>query len=295
VSWAQIAIDGLALGAAYALVALGFVLILNATGAVNFAQGDLVMAGGFGAVALASVLPLDGTALPGLALAPLVATAGGAAGWLIAEIAYRPLRRRPPVSVFISTIAVGIMLQHGANGLFGAAERRAPPLVAGDALTVFGLTVSRQSLAIMAATAAIVVLLHLLLERTQLGRRLRAAAEDADMARALGIRVRRLTALAFALGTALAALAGLLLANVYFVTPTAGLSFMLKAYIAATIGGWGSLRGAVAGAVAVALFEVVAGRLFSASIADALIYGALLAVLLLRPEGLFGEAAGRRA
>jgi branched-chain amino acid transport system permease protein len=87
----------------------------------------------------------------------------------------------------------------------------------------------------------------------------------------------------------------LLLANVYFVTPTAGLAFMLKAYIAVTIGGWGSLRGAVLGAVLVALFEVVAGRLFSASIADALLYAALLAVLLLRPEGLYGEVGGRRA
>ena len=123
----------------------------------------------------------------------------------------------------------------------------------------------------------------------------RAAAEDPEMARALGIPVRRLTGLAFALGAGLAALAGLLLANVYFVTPTAGLAFMLKAYIAVSIGGWGSLRGAVVGAFLVAMFEVAAGRLLSASIADALLYVALLLALLLKPEGLFGEAAGRRA
>jgi branched-chain amino acid transport system permease protein len=295
VSWAQIAIDGVALGAAYALVALGFVLILNAAGAVNFAQGDLVMAGGFAAVALASALPLGDTALPGLALAPLVAIAGGGAGWLMAEVAYRPLRHRPPVSVFISTIAVGLMLQHGINAWQGAAERRAPPVAAGAPLDVAGLTIGRQSLAIVATAAAVILLLHLLLERTQIGRRFRAAAEDAEMARALGIRVRRLTALAFALGAGLSALAGLLLANVYLVTPTAGLAFMLKAYIAVTIGGWGSLRGAVAGAFLVAEFELVAGRLVSASLADALLYATLLAVLLLRPQGLFGEAAGRRA
>ncbi len=228
-SWAQIAIDGLALGGAYALVALGFVLILNAAGAVNFAQGDLVMAGGFAAIALASLLPLDRIAVPGLVLAPLVAVAGGGAGWIVAEIAYRPLRQRPPVAVFISTIAVGIMLQHGANGIFGAAERRTPPLVAGEPLHFGGLSLSLQSLAIVATAALVIVLLHQLLERTQLGRRLRASAEDPEMARALGIPVRRLTALAFALGAGLAALAGLLLANVYFVTPTAGLAFMLKA------------------------------------------------------------------
>jgi branched-chain amino acid transport system permease protein len=294
-SWAQIAIDGLALGAAYALVALGFVLILNAAGAVNFAQGDLVMAGGFAAVLLAGLLPLEGIAVPGLVLAPLVMIAGGAGGWIVAEVAYRPLRHRPPVAVFISTIAVGIMLQHGANGLYGAAERRTPPLVTGEPLAVGGLTISLQSLAIIGTAALVILLLHQLLERTQLGRRLRAAAEDPEMARALGIRVRRLTALAFALGAGLAALAGLLLANVYFVTPTAGLAFMLKAYIAVTIGGWGSLRGAVAGAFLVALFELAAGRLLSASMADALLYVALLLALLLRPQGLFGEAAGRRA
>ncbi len=294
-SWAQTAIDGVALGAAYALVALGFVLILNAAGAVNFAQGDLVMAGGFAAIVFAGLLPIDNVGVPGLALAPLVVVAGGASGWLIAEIAYRPLRHHPPVAVFISTIAVGIMLQHGANGLFGAAERRTPPLVAGDALTADGLTISLQSMAIVGTAAVVILLLHLLLERTQLGRRLRAAAEDAEMARALGIAVRRLTGLAFALGAGLAALAGLLLANVYFVTPTAGLAFMLKAYIAVTIGGWGSLRGAVIGAFLVAMFEVVASRLWTATIADALLYVVLLLVLLLRPEGLFGEAAGRRA
>jgi len=293
--WVQLVIDGIALGAAYALVALGFVLILNAAGAVNFAQGDLVMAGGFAAVLLASLVPLGESAVPGLVLAPLVTIAGGLAGWLVAEIAYRPLRRRPPVSVFISTIAVGIMLQHGANGIFGASERRTPPIVAGDPLAFAGLTISRQSLAIIATAALAILLLHLLLQRTPLGKRLRAAAEDAEMARALGIPVRRLTALAFGLGAALAALAGLLLANVYFVTPTAGLAFMLKAYIAVTIGGWGSLRGAVAGAFLVALFEVIAARIWSASLADALLYAALLAALLLRPQGLFGEAAGRRA
>jgi branched-chain amino acid transport system permease protein len=213
----------------------------------------------------------------------------------VAEVAYRPLRHRPPVAVFISTIAVGIMLQHGANGIFGAAERRTPPLASGEALHLGGLSLSLQSLAIIATAALVILLLHQLLERTQLGRRLRAAAEDPEMARALGIPVRRLTALAFALGTGLAALAGLLLANVYFVTPTAGLALMLKAYIAVTIGGWGSLRGAVIGAFLVALFEVVAGRLFSASLADAMLYVALLLALLFRPAGLFGEAAGRRA
>jgi len=295
VSWAQTAIDGLALGAAYSLVALGFVLILNAAGAVNFAQGDLVMAGGFAAIVLARLLPLEGLAVPGLALAPLVALVGGGAGWLIAEVAYRPLRHRPPVAVFISTIAVGIMLQHSANGVFGAAERRTPPLVAGDSFAGGGLSVSLQTLAILGTAALVILLLHQLLERTQVGRRLRAAAEDPEMARALGIPVRALTALAFALGAGLAALAGLLLANVYFVTPTAGLAFMLKAYIAVTVGGWGSLRGAVAGAFLVAMFEVVAGRLFTASVADALLYVALLLALLLRPQGLFGEAAGQRA
>jgi branched-chain amino acid transport system permease protein len=290
VSLLQLLVNGIALGAAYALVALGFVLILNATSAVNFAQGDMVVAGGYAAVALAGILPL-----PGIALLPAVLVLMALLGALFSALAYLPLMRRPPVAVFISTIALGIVFENGANALFGAEPRAAPPLLAAGRLEWGGVQISYQRLAIIGVAAALILAQHLLFARTQLGRMLRATAQDREMARALGIPATRMVVATFAVAASLAGAAGLLLANEYFVTPGEGTSYILKAYIAATIGGWGSLPGAVAGALLIALFEVGVAAFASYSAATAALYAALLAILFLRPQGLFGEAARRRA
>lgn len=286
----QLVINAIALGAAYALVSLGFVLVLNATSAVNFAQGDLVVAGGFMGVALAGLAPL-----PGILLLPMVMLLMAAAGLVVCALAYWPLRDRPPVSVFISTIALGIVIQNGLNGIFGAKPRVAPPIIDGDGYEFAGLTISLQSLAIMAVAALLMGGLHILLGRTQLGRMLRATAQDRQVAAALGIPVGGMVAFTFAIAAALAGAAGLLLANQFFVTPTDGGNFIVKAYIAVVIGGWGRIGGALAGAMLVALFETVVAAWFDYAVATGLLYAALLAILLVRPYGLFGEAAGRRA
>jgi branched-chain amino acid transport system permease protein len=287
---AQLLVNGVALGAAYALVALGFVLVLNATGAVNFAQGDLVMAGGFLAVALAGVIPA-----PGFVLLPLVMGLMALLGLALSATAYLPLRNRPSVSVFISTIAIGIILQNGATVLFGPEPKAAPPLFGSGAFTFAGLQVPGQSLAVIATAALLIAGQYWLFTHTQFGRRLRATAQDPGMARACGIPVTRMIAFTFALGAALAGAAGLLLSNQFFVTPSAGSGLILKAYIAVTIGGWGSLAGAVIGALLIATFEVVVSYALSYTAATAALYLALLAILAVRPQGLFGEAARRRA
>jgi branched-chain amino acid transport system permease protein len=287
---AQLALNALALGAAYALVALGFVLILNATGAVNFAQGDLVMAGGYLAVSLAALLPL-----PGLVLLPIVMAVTALLGLAALALAYFPLMRQPANTVFVSTIAIGLILQNGASSLFGAEPRATPPLLSGGELHWGALTLSRQSLAVIAVACVLILVQRWLMAETQFGRRLRATAEDRQMAEALGIPVRTMIALTFALAAALAGAGGLLLGNQFFVTPTQGGALILKAYIAVVIGGWGSLEGAILGALLVALFETVVAALVSDSVAIVLLYGALIAILLLRPQGLLGEAAGRRA
>ena len=291
---AQLLLNGVALGAAYALVALGFVLVLNATSAVNFAHGDTVMAGGFLAVAMASLVPADLSGL-GLLLLPGVLVVMAAFGLVLSWLAYMPLRRQPPVAVFISTIAVGIILANGANAIFGAAPRAAPPLFGAGQLHIGTLIVGRQALAIIVVAAVLIAALGLLLGHTQLGRKLRATAQDPEMARALGIDVTAMIGLSFALATAFAGAAGLLLANQFFITPSDGGPLMLKAYIAVVIGGWGSLRGAVGGALLIALFEVVVAAFVSHPVAEGGLFLAVLAILLLRPQGVFGEAAQRRA
>lgn len=285
----QLLVNGVALGAAYALVALGFVLVLNATSAVNFAQGNLVMAGGLLAVAAAPLIPL-----PGIVLLPVVLVLMAALGLLLALAAYLPLRRRPPVSVFISTIAVGIILQNGAAILFGPEPRAAPPLFGDDTLHIAGLAVPEQSLAIVAVAGLLIGAQQWVFARTQLGRRLRATAQDPEMARACGVPVTAMILVTFAIGAACAGAAGLLLANRYFVTPTSGGDLILKAYIAVTVGGWGSVPGAVVGALLIALFEVGVSSVLSYPVALGALYLTLLAILVLRPQGLFGEAVRRR-
>jgi branched-chain amino acid transport system permease protein len=247
--------------------------------------------------------------LPGVVLLPIVMALMAVLGLAFSAIAYFPLRSRPPTSVFISTIAVGIVLQNLANVAFGPEPRVGPPLLSGGAWNLGGLVLGVQPLTIIAVAALLIAGQHFLFARTRLGRRLRATAQDREMAEALGIRVNAMIALTFALATALAGVAGLLLANVFFVTPADGGNYMLKAYIAATIGGWGRIRGAVFGALLIALFEVVlaalplilpplAGQadwLFSQTSATILLYVAVLAILFFRPQGLFGEIAQRRA
>jgi branched-chain amino acid transport system permease protein len=293
----------LSLGAAYALVALGFVLILNATGAVNFAQGDLVMVGGFIAVLLGNELHV-----PGLVLLPLLLLVMAAIGSVVALVAYMPLRTRPPESVFISTIAVGIILQNAARRLFGAEPLASPPLLGTGRVRFAGMEASVQSLAIIGVAALLIIGLHVLFAHTQTGRRLRATAQDREMAMAIGIRVDAMVVGTFAAGAALAGAAGLLLSNAFFVTPVAGSDYILKAYIAVVIGGWGSIPGAVGGALLIAAFEVLypslpllvpvlnglPDTLFSQTTSSIMLDIAALVILLVRPSGLFGEAVGAR-
>lgn len=303
----QTLVNAIALGSAYALLALGFVLILNATGAVNFAQGDLVMAGGYIAIAAATVFPV-----PGIALLPFVLVAMVALGLVFSLAAYFPLKSRPPVSVFISTIALGIIFQNTANAIFGAAPRGAPPLFPGGQLALGPITLPGQSAAVIAVAALLIGGQWWLFARTRLGRELRATAQDRAMAEAVGIRVNWMIALTFGLAAALAGAAGLLLANTFFVSPSDGTNYIIKAYIAVTIGGWGSLPGAIAGAMLIALFEVIypsmplflplvdpnapwAQAAFSHTVSTIILYAVVLVILFFRPQGLFGEVVQKRA
>lgn len=299
----QILVNALALGASYALLALGFVLILNATGAVNFAHGDMVMAGGYASIALASVLQF-----PGAFLLPLVMAVMAILGFVFSTLAYFPLKDRPPVSVFISTIALGIVFQNSANAIGGAEPQKGPALFGEGSFGLGAVTIGEQAVAIIGVATLLITAQHVLLNYTGLGRELRATAQDRQMAEAIGIRVNRMIALTFALGAALAGAAGLMLSNTFFVSPTDGSNYIIKAYIAVTIGGWGSLTGAACGALIIALFEVllpslpvlvpalktVTPWLFTQTSSTILLYICLLAIMFFRPQGLFGEKVQKR-
>ena len=265
---------------AYALVALGFVLALNASGAVNFAHGGLVVLGG-----AAAVLADMWTGLPAPLLLPLVAVALGLAGVVTARVAILPLVHRPPEATFVATIALAAVIEQGLMLGLGGAPRSAPP-IAGS---------GEQPWAIVIVGVILIAAVWFLLERTQTGRRMRAVAADRYMARAAGIAVDRYVVLSLALAGALAGVAGQLLGHQFLVVPTDGGGHMLRAYIAVALGGWGSVPGAVLGALGIGVFETFVSAWLGDAWASAALYIAVLVVLSLRPQGLFGEPAGRRA
>ena len=285
----QLLINGVALGALYALVALGFVFVINATGAVNFAQGELVMAGGYAAVMLQPVIAAGPLMLVAVAIIMFFV------GLLLALVAYFPLMRRPPATVFISTLLCGVFLQNFFVVAFGPEARAGPPLLT-SALVRFGpIEISQQALGTLVVSALLVSLQFFVFSRTQIGRKLRATTEDREMAQAIGIPALRMIAITFGIGAALAGVAGALLANQYFVWPTGGVTLTVFAYMAVVIGGWGSIPGAVFGAMMIALFQVVVASFVSSTAATILLYVAVLCVFLLRPQGLLGERTRRRA
>ena len=275
---------------AYALVALGFVLALNAAGAVNFAHGDLVVLGGAVAVVAGAW-----TGLPGPVLLPLVALALGLAGVIAARVAILPLVRRPPEATFVATIALAAIIEQGLTVTMGAAPRTVPAFAGSGVFEIAGLALGRQPLAIVVVGAVLVAAVWFLLEHTQTGRRMRAVSADRYMARAVGIPVGRYVTLSLALAGALAGIAGFLLGHQFLVSPTQGGGHMLKAYIAVALGGWGSVPGALLGALAIGVFETVGSTWVGDAWASAALYVVVLAVLSLRPSGLFGEPIGRRA
>src|SRR6516225_2379499 len=284
----QLAINGVALGAAYALIALGFVFIVNATGAVNFAHGDLVMAGGYVAVGLGAMTPLP------MIVLLLVAAIMFVVGVAVSLVAYFPLINRPPSTVFISTLLIGIVLQNVFLVLFGPQAHAAPPLIQSGILHIGPIEISIQALGTLVVAGALIALQYLVFAHTQVGRRLRATAQDRQMAQAIGIRVHAVIAATFGFGTALAGIAGVLLANPFFVYPTGGIPLSIYAYIAVVIGGWGSIAGAVIGAMMISLFQVVVSAYVSYAVAAGLLYVALLLVFFFRPQGIFGELVRRR-
>ena len=275
---------------AYALVALGFVLALNAAGAVNFAHGDLVVLGG--AVAMFIGVRIG---LPGVALLPLVAVALGVAGIVAAQVAILPLASRPPEATFIATIALAAVIEQALTLAMAGAPGSTPAIAGSGSLEIEGLALGRQPLAIVVISAVLVLAVWLLLERTQTGRRMRAVAADRHMAQAVGISVGRYVTLSLALAGALAGTAGVLLGHQFLVQPTQGAGYMLKAYMAVALGGWGSVPGALLGAIAIGSFETFVSTGLGETWASAALYVGVLLILSLRPQGLFGEPGGRRA
>jgi branched-chain amino acid transport system permease protein len=285
----QLFINGLAIGGVYALAALGFVIVYSATGVVNFAAGQFVMFGTFAGVAMFIDLQL---AWP---LAYTAALAAMAAFGALFFLLYLPLRRHSTVTIIIGTVAIGIVMQNAALLGFGSWPFRLPSPADDLVLTLGGTVVPTHALLVVAVTIAMVALLWLLFYRTSVGIGMRAVAQDLQAARLIGLKVNRLLALSWILAAVLAGVAGLMLGPMWFADTSMGDPIALKAFAATIIGGFGSLPGAIVGGLLVGVTEVLGASYISSAYKDLISFGVMIAFLLVRPQGVFGERVQDRS
>ncbi len=279
-------ISGISLGSVYAIIALGYTLVYGIAKMLNFAHGDLIMVGGY-----ISLLAMSALNLPwwlAVLLAMLVCTV---LGIVIEGLAYKPLRAAPSLAVLITAIGVSYFLQNAALLLWGANPRVYTPVVEG-AVKLFGgrLTVSYISLLTVLMCLVIMAALTLFTGKSKMGKAMRACSEDKDAARLMGINVNRSISLTFAIGSALAAVAGVLLCSSYTaLMPSTGSMPGIKAFTAAVFGGIGSIPGAFLGGILLGIIEAMAKAYVSTQLANSVVFAVLIITLLARPAGLLGK------
>ena len=274
------AVVGIATGTTYAIVGLGICLVYQVTGVINFAQGDFVMLGGLTfAVAEESGVPAVAAALLALVATTLV-------GGLVQIAVIAPARRATHDRLVILTIGASITLQGAALLAFGADQHFARPFVGGDPVGLFGAHVSAQYLWCALVTGLAVVAMWIVLRHTSLGRAMRATAQDVETVALMGVSPQRMSLFAFLLAGGLAAISGIVLSPLQPPDATVGIVLGLKGFTAAVLGGLGSPAGAVVGGLAVGLVEAGVAGYVGSGYRDPIVFGVLVAVLLLRPTGL---------
>lgn len=293
----QYAVNGLSLGAIYALVALGYTIVYGILQLINFAHGGIMMVGTYiGLSVYLLLLPAQSAELQILycALAIVVAMiSSGVLGYLIELFAYRPLRNSPRLAPLLSAVGMAILLENIASLIWGTKNRTFPTPYQNTALTLFRygektLTISLHDIVILIVAVIVLGLTYYATQKTRWGKSLRATSADQKAAALMGIPINRLISSAFVLGSALAALAGCLSAMVFTAYPTMGGLFGLKAFVAAVLGGIGSLPGAMLGGLLLGLLDSL-GQAFLGGYKDVLAFGILLLVLICMPSGLLGK------
>jgi branched-chain amino acid transport system permease protein len=284
----QFVFSGLTVGAIYALVAVGFTLIYNASDVINFAQGEFVMLGGMVTVfAAAAGVPIPLAAL----LAIVVAVA---VGLLLHKLAIEPARGASAVTLIIITIGASILLRGVAAVVFDKNFHSLPPFLGAEPWQVGGAALLPQSVVVLIGTGIIVVALWLFLERTLTGKAIVATAANRLAARLVGINISSMLALSFALSAAIGAIGGILVTPITLTNYDVGTLLALKGFAAAMLGGMGNPLGAVAGGLIVGLLEAFGAGYISSQYKDAIAFLVILAVLFVMPQGLFGRAGIER-
>ena len=283
-------INGLQIGSIYALIALGYTMVYGIVKLINFAHGDIIMVGAY-----AALLALTGLGLPFPAAVVISMAVCVAVGVVIERVAYKPLRSSPRISSLITAIGVSIFLQNLAQKIFTATPRPFPSVLPLTTLQLGGLSISFTTLLTIAVSVALMILLQFIVKSTRTGKAMRAVSEDMGAAQLMGINVNTTVSITFAIGCALAAIGAVLYCIAYpRVQPTMGSLPGLKAFIAAVLGGIGILPGAMLGGMIMGVAESLTKGYISSSLADAVVYGILIVVLLVKPAGLLGKKTSEK-
>ena len=286
----QTLISGLSLGSIYALIALGYTMVYGIAKMLNFAHGDIIMIGAY-----AGIIAVGQMNLPPLAAVLISILICALLGVLIEFLAYKPLRQAPPLSVLITAIGVSYFLQNLALILFGSQQKAYPTLAVMSHYTIGGVTVDGISILPLLVTAVIMVVLTFFINKTRLGKAMRAVSEDKAAASLMGISVNGTITLTFAIGSALAAVASIFYGMSYvYIKPTTGAMPGIKAFTAAVFGGIGSVPGAMLGGILLGVIEQLSKTYISTLWSDAIVFGVLVLVLVVKPTGLLGKTMNEK-
>lgn len=278
-------INGVSLGSIYALIALGYTMIYGIIKLINFAHGDIYMVGaylGFFAVTVGN-LPI----LPALLISMAVTAC---LGMLVEKLAYKPLRHAPRISILITAIGVSFFLEYASMYFVTPTPRTFPTVIENISFNLAGFIINGQQLLIFGITIILMAILTYIVQKTKLGKAMRAASFDTETAQLMGVDSDKVISMTFCIGSALAAAAGVLV-GVYYNTidPLMGIMPGLKAFVAAVLGGIGILPGAVVGGIILGVIEALVSGFISSTFRDAAAFAILILVLLIKPSGLFGK------
>ena len=280
-------INGVSLGSVYAIIALGYTMVYGIAKMLNFAHGDIIMIGSY--VVFVTVSSMGLPPVLGVLLAVAACTLLGV---VIERVAYKPLRNASPLAVLITAIGVSYLLQNVALLIFGADTKSFTSVVKIPALKLAGgqLNITGETIATILSCIVIMVCLMAFINRTRAGQAMVAVSEDKGAATLMGINVNGTIALTFAIGSALAAIAGVLLCSAYpSLTPYTGSMPGIKAFVAAVFGGIGSIPGAFIGGVLLGVIEILSKAYISSQLSDAIVFSVLIIVLLVKPTGILGK------
>lgn len=278
-------VNGLILGSVYALLALGYTMVYGIIKLINFAHGDIYMMGAFMGYFLINSLHLN------FFLALILAMIGTAAlGVLVEFLAYRPLRNSTRIAALITAIGVSFFLEYVMVYFVGANTRSFPQVIETVRYNFGPISLTNIQLMILVISLILMVLLQVIVQKTKMGKAMRAVSVDSDAAQLMGINVNRTISFTFALGSALAGAAGVLIALYYnSLEPLMGMTPGLKSFVAAVLGGIGIIPGAALGGFVIGLLETFATALGMSDFRDAIVYGILILILLVRPAGILGK------